>query len=195
MSSEVYILESVEATPPAPVTLVEVKAFMKVKTTSDDDLINSLIAAATEWGEKYTGRAFRIKNWVLKLDCFPVSDRIILKRDPVESIARFEYLVNSVLTTVPSADYYLKKCTQHSEIVLSSGSSWPDNLDDIEQSIEIEFVMKSYHCEEEIKNAIKRHVNFLYRNRGDCDGCSNVGGSGAASGATLIYDQFRITRV
>ena len=101
----------------SPVDLAAMKAYLKVTATADDVLIQSMIDAATEFGEKYTGRDFRAVTWDLLLDCF--TDRICLRRDPVESIATVKHLVNDVLVTVPSETYYLKKLTQSSEILLS----------------------------------------------------------------------------
>jgi len=91
----------------SPVSLAVMKGYLKITTTADDVLIQSMIDAATEWGEKYTGRDFRAITWDLLLDRF--TDRIELRRDPVASIASVKHLVTGPLVTVPTATYYLKK--------------------------------------------------------------------------------------
>ena len=54
----------------SPVDLATMKSYMKVTSTSDDVLIQQLIDSATQWGENYTGRDFRVKSWRVFLDGF-----------------------------------------------------------------------------------------------------------------------------
>ncbi len=212
--SQIYELVSFGA---SPVLLADMKAWLKVTGTSDDTLIQTLIDSATEWGEKYTGRDFRANQWKLLLDSFEdicnsseqfqrdhllgtsiplftssITSRIELKRDPVDVVDSVQHLVSTVLVTVDAADYYLKKLTQSSEVLLFDGKDWPTDTDDREQAIEILFTTKAYRCLNEIITAIKLHVSNLYTNRGDC---SDSAEAAAESGATRIYDQFRISRV
>lgn len=187
MHVAVYQQVSVEA---SPVSLTVMKRYLKITTTADDELIQSMIDAATEWGEKYTGRDFRAITWDLLLDRF--TDRIELRRDPVDTITSVKHLVSGSLVTVPAATYYLKKLVQSSEILLNEDQEWPTDTDNREQVIEIQFVTKGFRCQESIIDAIERHVAFWYRNRGDCP---DVKGSAEKAGVTVIYNQFRISRV
>lgn len=187
LNTAVYQRISAEA---SPVTLAVMKDYLKKTATADDALIQSMIDAATEFGEKYTGRDFRAITWDLLLDRF--TDRIELRRDPVASVATVKRLVSGTLVSVASTVFYLKKLVQSSEILLNEDQEWPDDADDREQVIEIRFVTKGYQCQESIIEAIQRHVAFWYRNRGDCPG---VGSAAKLSGVTIIYDQFRISRV
>lgn len=166
------------------------KAYLKITTTADDLLIQSMIDAATEWGEKYTGRDFRAVTWDLLLDRF--TDRIELRRDPVASISTVKHLVSGSLVTVPNTVYYLKKLVQSSEILLNEDQQWPTDTDNREQVIEIQFVTEGFRCQDSIIDAIERHVAMWYRNRGDCP---DVKTSADGAGVTIIYDQFRISRV
>jgi len=188
--SEVYVFVSQVA---SPVLLADMKSYLKVSNTIDDILIQVMIDASTKWGEKYTGRDFRAITWNLLMDCFPANDRILLKRDPVNTITSVKHLVSDVETTVPSTDYYLKKNTQNSEILLFEDKSWPTDTDNREQAITVEFVTKAFNCGDNIESAIKRHVAHWYYNRGDCgDDCESAA---QLSGVKSIYGQFRITRV
>lgn len=186
-NAAIYQLVSAEA---SPVTLADMKSYLKISTTADDFLIQSMIDAATEWGEKYTGRDFRAITWDLLLDCF--AERIALRRDPVASITSVKHLVSGVQVTVLADTYYTKKLVQFSEILLNVDKCWPTDTDDREQAIEIQFVTKGYFCQESIIGAIKRHVAFWYRNRGDCADCDKAA---EQTGVKLIYNQFRISRV
>jgi len=214
--SQVYELVSFGT---SPVSLADMKTWMRETSTADDTLIQSLIDSATEFGEKYTGRAFRANQWKLLLDSFSdfgntserfqhdhigldvhpallptnsFSERIELRRDPVNAIDSITHLVSASPVTITSTDYYLKKLTQSSEILLFDGKDWPTDTDDREQAIEVTFTTKAYRCINEIINAIKLHVSNLYTNRGDCNDSAK---SASDSGATILYDQFRISRV
>jgi uncharacterized phiE125 gp8 family phage protein len=188
---QVYELVSQAA---SPVTLADMRLYLKIPTamTADDALIQILIDAATEYGEKYTGRDFRVKSHKLLIDKFAA--RICLRRSPVNSITTVQYLVSSVLTTIASTVYYLKKGPQFSEILLQDGQAWPTDIDEREQAIEIEFATVAANCGNAIKTAIHKWVAFAYVNRGDCD-CQDETTIGKQSGADFIYGQFRIARV
>lgn len=186
-NAAVYQLESKAA---SPVSLADMKKYLKITSSADDDLIQTMIDAATEWGEKYTGRDFRAITWDLLLDSF--TDRIPLRRDPVASITSVKHLVSGSLATVATSVYFLKKLVQSSEILLQEDQSWPTDTDDREQAIEVRFVTTGYRCQDSIESAIMRTVAFWYRNRGDCSDCKAASDK---SGATIIYNGFRISRV
>ncbi len=179
----------------SPVKLADVKSYLKVTTTADDDLLSQIINAATDFAEKYTGREFRKNTWKLFLDVFET--RICLRKDPVLSITSVKRLVSGTLTAVASSVYYLKKSQQFSEILLNDGESWPDDEDNREHAIQVVFLTEALPCLDEMIVGIYRHVAFLYENRGDCDpiGFNTTTNSAVQSGATIIYDQARIVRV
>lgn len=56
-----------------PVTLAEVKSFIKQDGTSDDDLLNSLITASRERIEDYLNRTLICTTWELSRDFFPTA--------------------------------------------------------------------------------------------------------------------------
>lgn len=174
-----------------PVTLKSVKDYMRVSEVCDDELINSLIATATVWGESYTGREFRANQWTILLDEFPT--RIDINRHPVASVESITHIVSGSPVTVTAADYYLKQLTQGAEILLVDGSDWPTDTDEREQAITVSFTTEIYaRYASNIADGILRLVSFMYANKGDCpDGDAAI----VASGTAPIFDQFRIARV
>lgn len=58
-----YRLSLVTAPASEPVSRSDVKTYMRVDTTADDDLIDALIVTARQDAEKYTGRAFISQTW------------------------------------------------------------------------------------------------------------------------------------
>ncbi len=175
----------------ASITLAEVKAHLKrpVTFTADDVLLQSLIDAATQYGQKYTAREFTANTWTLLIDC--LTDRVRLNRNPIDSITSIEHLVDDILITIPSTDYYKKDLTQWVEVLLISGKSWPTNTDDREHAIKIIFVTKQYPCGNLIKEAMLLHIAYWYSNKGDCD----AGDAAKLSGANDLYNQIRIPRI
>jgi uncharacterized phiE125 gp8 family phage protein len=174
----------------SPLLLDAMKSYLKISTTTDDTLIQSMIDAATLWGENYTGRDFRAITYQLLLDVF--TDRIELKRSPIASVTTVEYLVDDSLVTVSADVYYLKQLVQSSEILLNEDQEWPTDGDDREQIIDITFVTEGYFQQDLIIDALKRIVAFWYRNRGDCRDSREAA---TQTGATIMLDQFRISRV
>jgi len=174
----------------SPVELGEMKSYLKMSHTNiDDKLIKTFINSATQLGEQYTDRDFRVKTYELLLD--DLSDRIKILADKVNSITKIEYTLLTVLTTIVSSTYYLKNLQQFSEVILAVDKTWPTDNDDIEQGYRIEFKTEAWEYIEEAKLAIMKHVAHLYLNRGDCDTKNAMD----LSGATYIYDQWIIPRI
>src|SRR5688500_5745800 len=66
-----------QVTPPAiePMALDDAKKYLRVDTADDDVLIKTLITAAREWVERYTGQALITQTWDYWLDHFPHETR------------------------------------------------------------------------------------------------------------------------
>jgi len=187
---------------PAPVTLEEAKSYLKLPAGPgpDDALLAVILLTATEIAESYTRRSFRPVTWKLTLDEF--CDRIELRRDPVSAVSSITRLVANVATAVSSSVYYLKNGVQSSEVLLADGEDWPDDTDEREGAIVVNFATVAHRRIASAKDAILRLAAYLYENRGDCGDLNQVGSGPAvstdsikASGAHLILDQIRISRV
>ncbi len=173
----------------SPLSLADAKSWLKVTSSADDALLQVLIDACTEYGQKYTAREFTDNNYTLLIDC--LADRIRLTRNPIDTITSIEHLLAGVFTLIPSTDYYKKDLTQWVEILLEDTKSWPTNTDDKEHAIRIIFMTKAYNCGNLIEQALKLHVAYWYSNRGDCD-CES---SAQLSGADGLYSTIRIPRI
>lgn len=199
--SAVYSLVTVAA---APVTVAEAKVYMRLPSsfTTDDTMIQFLIDAATAYGEDYTGRAFRARDWLLLLDA--LTNPIVLDKDPVDAatVEVFQIISGSFVEievgAYPDSTFYTVKRTQCSETFLTDGDSWPTDADTREQAYKVEFSEIVYNQNPgAIETGVMRHTAYMYENRGDCDcGSASVArDTGKESGVTTLYDTFRISRV
>lgn len=176
-----------------PVTLVETKAYLKVDASTDDALITSMINAATLFGEKYTGRDFRVNTWTMRQNDF--DPRMCLRRSTIATITSIKYRVATVETEVASSVYYLKNSHEFGEALLLADQEWPTDGDfgteGIEGTVVTIFVTAIPKSIEQIRVALFRHIAALYQNRGDCGLKASV----SSSGANLLYDPIRISRI
>lgn len=113
-------------TPPAeePVSLDEAKAHLRVDHDTDDDLITALIAAARQFAETFTRRAFVTQTWRLELDAFPAEIR--LPRSPIQAVTSVQYVDEAGSTqTLGSSLYVLDKATEPARLIPAYDQSWP----------------------------------------------------------------------
>jgi uncharacterized phiE125 gp8 family phage protein len=82
-------MSSILLTPPAiePVALADAKAFLRVDTGDDDNVITALIASARAYVEAQTRRALITQTWRLIRDAWPRDGRIAVVPAPLRSIA------------------------------------------------------------------------------------------------------------
>lgn len=78
----------IRITPPEvePVTLAELKLFLRLAHASEDDLLAGLIRAAREDVERVTGLALIEQSWRLAIDRLPRDSIIPLPRHPVKEV-------------------------------------------------------------------------------------------------------------
>jgi len=69
-----------------PVTLAEAKAYLRLQSDSEDDLIAGLIKAAREDVERTTGTALIDQGWRLLLDAWPANEIAMLTPFPVKEV-------------------------------------------------------------------------------------------------------------
>lgn len=169
------------ATEPAdqPVSLEEVKLFLRVDGDGDDTLITALIKAATIQAEKYTGRFFVERSVtasfsgadVTRCERYPF---LKVRRAPLQSITSFQVEVDSSLEDVPSTSYQLKQSSGYARILIIEYVTG----DDVPFPLVVVGVVgygKAKAVPEDIKDGIKMLIAFYYENRGDVEPDSKKG--------------------
>lgn len=190
-------------TPPAstPITLAEVKEFLRIDTSDDDALLTSLIEAAVACGEGITRRIFittgfrTFRNGFSETKNFVQGGElpIVLRKSSLIDTTLFTYKTDSGTTTlVKDTDFFEEIVNDYSK--LRPEDMWPSDNKERVQSITIEFDAgygpDASDVPADIKTALQQHVCFLYNNRGDCNDTSAKN-----SGAMFIYLKYKIMEV
>jgi uncharacterized phiE125 gp8 family phage protein len=149
-----------------PIDLTEAKLYLRVDTTADDDLIETLIKAARESVELYTSRALVTQTVTQKLDYFP-SFGFRLAVHPVQSITSIVYKDSNGADQTLSTDIYmLDNYDLPNAVVLKSNQQFPATY------LEDNCVTVTYVAGETVQNvpaAIKQAIYLtltdFYENR------------------------------
>jgi len=117
--------------PPAtlPVTLEEARKFLRIDSTEEDTVLETLIAAATTYCDGYSGilhRGLINQTWQLPVAAFPVPpcNQIRLPLIPVQSVTEIAYYDSAGVVIMDPASYALHT-DQSGSYVTAAGGSWP----------------------------------------------------------------------
>lgn len=158
-----------------PITLTEAKTHCRVTGTDDDTYIGTLITAAREWVEDYTGRSLITQTRTYVLDAFPYGDEtIVLPRPPLQSVTSVVYVDTAGANqTWDSANYTVDTDRDPGGIYLAYGKTWPATRS-IRHAVTITYVAGygestdsplSTNVPQRIKQAILLIIGEMYSNR------------------------------
>jgi len=145
-----------------PLSLAEIKFYLKVTGTSEDVLLTQIITAIRKSCEDWTGRALVTQTWTLWRDAFPhrqkdrlphdgyfelpvdfadESQRMIsIPRPPLQSVTFLKTCsAGNQAVTFDASKYFVDTASEPGRIVLNPSSSWPTDLR-LANAVEIEFV-------------------------------------------------------
>jgi len=156
-----------------PIDIGDLKAHLKIDYIDNtiENYINFLIDAAIDSAEKFTGRSFISQKWKTFRD-FPL-EFIELRRGTNGVVNTFKYTnTDGVLVVVPSDIYYVKVQDPYSQIILKDTATFPSDVIEQQNCIEIEFTA-GYGVTKETVPAMLRlllcqYVTWLYENKGNC---------------------------
>lgn len=125
MSNE-YQVRVITSPAVEPVGLAECKVDLRVDHDADNDVINSLIAAAREDAEQLARRAFVNRTLELSLAAWPCDNLIQLPYPPLVSVTSITYLSDANVSAVmPTADYIAITDVEPGIITLAKDATWP----------------------------------------------------------------------
>lgn len=108
-----------------PVSLAEVRSFLKISHNDEDSLLASYIRAGGEACENFTGRKLLAQQW--QQTCNDWGEGIILlPLSPVLSIDKIEYAAAGGFSEIPAVNYLLDNSGYRARILPEAGFSWPD---------------------------------------------------------------------
>jgi uncharacterized phiE125 gp8 family phage protein len=189
-----------------PITLAELKVWLKITGTEEDALLQSIIAGVTLEAEKYTKREFITKSFETYRDVFgdpeespsPIGCNffelpIVIRRSKLQDVTSIEYLKDGSFITLDPSEYFIVNKDAFSQI--APIDQWPIPTQR-QQAIKIVFNAGYGDADDvpqDIKNALLAHATAVYTNRGDCDnGSSSCSCNFAPSEAMSVYNQYRI---
>lgn len=171
-----------------PLTLQEVKDYLRLQDSTDERLIRSLIETARRFAEEHMGRSLMSQTLTQFIDGYDemhdplfegfrtgpfltyYKNYITLARPPVTSVTSVSTFDDAdTETTFASSKYYLDNVREPSRIMLRNGENFPTALR-VANAIKIVFVSgyaNAYAVPEPIKLGMLQHIAHLYEHRGD----------------------------
>ncbi|PYE86910.1 head-tail connector protein [Phyllobacterium leguminum] len=142
-------------TPPAiePVTVSELRSFLRVSPDEDDVLLTQIIRTAREAVEAQAGLALINQTWRLRLDRWPRSGRVALYRHPVREIVEVRaYAPGGMAFIIGTGERYLQG-SRPQRLYLSprADAHWFDGM-------EIDFLAGFGETAADVPDALKRAI-------------------------------------
>lgn len=151
-----------------PVTLEEVKAFIKVDGSVEDSFLEQCILAARKAMEGHLGRSLITQTIVLRLNSWP-ENVLTLPRPPLISVVQVRTLDESDAATVYASSNYYLMTGERSQLVIKWGKTPPVNTDRSYGGYEVEYTAgygaAAANVPEAIRQAILQWIAAIYETR------------------------------
>jgi uncharacterized phiE125 gp8 family phage protein len=147
--------------PSEPLLSVEdARAHLRVEHDDEDELIAQYCAAAEQWVEEFTSRAFVTQTWELQLPRWPSAREIRLPRPPLQAVTWVKWTDDEGVERTMSPDYYeVDTISEPGLIELVPGARWPDANMAI-RSVNVRFVA-GYGAASDVPPAVLQAARFL----------------------------------
>lgn len=155
-------------TPPItePITLAEVKGFLRVDDATEDGFISSIIAASREYCEGFQNRAYNTQTWELWLDAWPCKSCIQMPRPPLQAVTSIKcYGTDNAEYTMAPGDYFVDSKSEPGRVVLTYGKSWPSTALRTVNGVVVTFTAGYTTIPEKVKQAIRLLIGHWFENR------------------------------
>ena len=171
-----------------PLSLQEVKEYLRVDDATDERVVQPLIIAARQFAEEHMNRALMQQTFTLMLDAVIDQDQplyegmrtapdlnyyknyIVLPKSPVQSVTSVKTFDDSDnATTMAATKYYVDTQREPARIVLRTGETFPTALR-VANAIEVIYVAgytSAFAIPEPIRLGMLQHIAYMYEHRGD----------------------------
>lgn len=168
------------------VSLHELKSHLRVSSAAEDDVLDGLLKAASQYTEDLCGRSLIEQAWTWTVDTFvpsrsaldafwygsspsgaavPVRGIIRIPRPPLVSIESIKYLdEQGDLQTLDAARYQVDNVTEPGRIMLARGDSWP-TTGDYMGAVQVKFTAGYAVLPHRLALAVKQLAAHWYANR------------------------------
>jgi uncharacterized phiE125 gp8 family phage protein len=155
-----------------PVSVTDLKSYLKVETGDEDSLIAALIAAARLTVEAVVGRILVDQSWRVVLDCWPREATLRLPVTPLRSCSAIRvYDAAGLATVLDPADYQVDAQSEPGRIRLLAAPPAPGRaLSGIEIDIVAGYGAAAADPPEALRLAVKRLAAHWFEHRGEADG-------------------------
>ena len=169
-----------------PLSLDDAKAHLRFYHEHEADLIRSLITAARQYCQTWTGKAFVTQELRLTRDCFPrYGDVIRIPRPPLQTLTPdatytdlgiFYTDVNGDEQELDASTYVVDTTAEVGRIGLAYGETWPTDVIDQIGAVKVQY-LAGYGAASAVPKTIKQAMLLLighwFVNR---EAVGNVGG-------------------
>jgi len=163
-------LRLIDAPAERPVSLDELRAYLRADDGDSDEALGALLDAAigrVDGRHGVLGRALCEQTWELLLDAFPAGD-VTVPLPPLKQVLSISYLDAAGATqTVSSATYVVDAASEPGVIALKPGQTWPATLAQ-RNAVAVQFKAgygAAAAVPANLKAAIKLIAGDLYANR------------------------------
>lgn len=140
-----------------PVTLGEVKAYVKLDGTAEDSYLESMIKSVRLAIEGILGRSLITQTLVLQMDTWP-SDVLELPRPPLISVVEVRTLdEDDTETTYASTNYYVI-VGEPSQIIIRQGKVVPTNTVRYKGGFEVEYTAGYGTLASDVPEAVRQSI-------------------------------------
>lgn len=144
-----------------PLTLPEAKLLMRVEETADDDLVKSLIPAARQHIEDFTGRALVTQTWEWKADSWRDVIGVRCPMPPWRSVVSITYIDSAGATqTWAQTEYQVDLDPNGARIALAYGKTLPSLRGGDLNAVTVRFVA-GYGDPESVPEPIRHAMALL----------------------------------
>ena len=151
-----------------PVSLADLKAWLRLDGSDEDDLLASVLSAARLAVEEATGRRLVTQDWRLVLDVWPPDGVLTLPLAPVQAVTALRVRdATGGATVLPASAWLLDAASEPPRLVLPGPPPVPGRrLGGIEVDLTAGYGPASA-VPEPLRMAVRLTAGCLYENRGD----------------------------
>ncbi|MDB5651438.1 MAG: hypothetical protein JWL62_2958 [Hyphomicrobiales bacterium] len=151
-----------------PMTLDEVRTWLKLDTHDEDDLVTSLVRAARSAVEQATRRALLAQSWRLRLDRWPCNGILAVPLSPVLSIDAVRVFDAGGVATSPDTAGFQLDQSHGTRLFIDTPPPSPGRLyGGIEIDFTAGFGTTASSVPEPLRQAMRLLVAFWFEHRGD----------------------------